>query len=38
MEAAWVVVDREGVAVAIMRPRRKAGNNTNIECLHSIGM
>ena len=38
MEAAWVMVDREGVAVAITRLGSRAGNNTNIECLHSIGM
>jgi len=38
MEAAWVTMDTEGVAVAITRSGSRAGNNTNIECLHSIGM
>ena len=35
MEAAWVAVDTEGVAVAITRSGSRAGNNTNIECIAS---
>lgn len=38
MEAAWVAVVREGVAVAITRPGSRAAINTNIGCPHNIGM
>ena len=38
MEAAWVVMVREGVAVAIMRLGSRAVNDTNVGCLHNIDM